>query len=232
MRDNAGTIVEWLGTSTEINDLREMQERQGVMVAELQHRTRNLITVVRSLSERTSANAVSIHDFRARFNQRLSALSRVQGLLSHLSAGQRVTFDELLRSELGALGALDANGDKVTLDGPAGVRLRSTTVQTFALALHELATNAVKYGALATQGGHLTVSWRVVPVDDGGEPRLHADWRETGVPLTEVGSEPRGGGYGRELIERALPYQLKARTTYELTADGVHCTIDVPISRP
>ena len=231
VRDKAGTIVEWLGTSTEINDLREMQERQGVMVAELQHRTRNLITVIRSLSERTSSNATSIDDFRARFNQRLSALSRVQGLLSHLSAGQRVTLDELLRSELGALGALDANDDKVTLDGLAGVRLRSATVQTFALALHELATNAVKYGALATQGGHLTVGWRVVPAADGAEPRLHADWRETGVALTEVGAESRGGGYGRELIERALPYQLKARTTYELTPDGVHCTIDVPISR-
>jgi two-component sensor histidine kinase len=202
-----------------------MQERQNVMVAELQHRTRNLITVVSALSRQTLKNSTSLNDFGQHFADRLSALSRVQGLLSNLTAGKRVTFDELLGSELKALGAPN---DKLTLDGPHGVPLRSATVQTFSLALHELATNALKYGALAAPDGHLTVRWGVTHLDGDG-PRLQVDWRESGV-MTHVGERPRGGGYGRELIEHALPYQLGAETSYEMTSDGVHCTIDVPAS--
>ena len=227
VRDEAGEIVEWLGTSTDIDDLRTLQGRQQVMVQELQHRTRNLITVVGALSAQTMKNASSLGDFEQQFGHRLSALSRVQGLLSHLSAGKRIAFDELLRSELNALGA---SADRFTLDGPPGVPLRSATVQTFSLALHELATNALKYGALATPGGHLRVRWSVSGTPDE-EPRLQVDWRESGVALTQVVDRPSGGGYGRELIVRALPYQLGADTTYEITTDGVHCTIDVPIPR-
>ncbi|WP_294393818.1 PAS domain-containing protein [uncultured Sphingomonas sp.] len=226
VRDEAGSIIEWLGTSTDIHDLRLLQDRQQVMVQELQHRTRNLITVVNALSKQTLKSATSLSDFDVHFKDRLSALSRVQGLLSHLSAGKRVTFDELLGSELAALGAPD---DKVTLDGPEGVPLKSATVQTFSLALHELATNALKYGALAAPDGHLTVRWGVIHADRDG-PRLQVDWRETGVVMTHVSDRPRVGGYGRELIERALPYQLGAKTSYEMATDGVHCTIDVPAS--
>lgn len=145
VRNGAGDIVEWLGTSTDVDDLRQLQDRQEVLVAELQHRTRNLITVVRAISQQTLRESGSLTDFREHFGDRLSALSRVQGLLSHLSAGQKVTFDELLDTELEALGA---PRDKVTLNGLPGVALRSATVQTFSLALHELATNALKYGAL------------------------------------------------------------------------------------
>jgi two-component sensor histidine kinase len=82
------------------------------------------------------------------------------------------------------------------------------------------------------------VTWELVDGPEG-EPRLRVDWRETGVPVLTVvpdsasGDEmtaPRRRGYGRELIERALPYQLKAETTYELTPEGVHCTITMPVS--
>jgi PAS domain S-box-containing protein len=229
VRDERGAIREWLGTSTEIHALRELQARQGVLVAELQHRTRNLIAIVRSLSSKTVQEADTLEDFEQRFATRLAALSRVQGLLSQLTAGQRVTFDELLRSELTALGAMADGNTKITLDGPADVSLRSTTVQTFALALHELATNATKYGALSSAGGHLTVGWRIEPAGSADDARLHVDWRETGVDMARAGGLTQGGGYGRELIERALPYQLKAKTSYELGADGVHCTIAVPV---
>lgn len=226
VRDEGGRISEWLGTSTDVHALREMRERQNVLVAELQHRTRNLIGVVSALSRQTLKNSTSLSDFGQHFADRLAALSRVQGLLSNLSAGERVTFDDLLVSELKALGAAE---DKLTLDGPPGVPLRSATVQTFSLALHELATNALKYGALAAPRGRLTVRWGVAR-SDGDGPRLQVDWRESGVVMTQVGERARGGGYGRELIERALPYQLDAETTYEMTGDGVHCTIDVPAS--
>ena len=92
----------------------------------------------------------------------------------------------------------------MTLDGPTGVRLRSSTVQTLAMALHELGTNAAKYGALAHATGHLTVRWSLEPVGADDRPWLHIDWRESGVPMPPAGAAPQGTGQGRELIERAL----------------------------
>jgi two-component sensor histidine kinase len=149
--------------------------------------------------------------------------------LSRLNEHDRITFDELIRTELSGHGVIAGNSQdgQVTLDGPSGIRLPSSIVQTFALALHELATNALKYGALSAPDGHLTVMWRLV---EDGEPRLHVEWRETGVATGEDGGKPARVGYGRELIERALPFQLQAETSYELGPDGVSCAMTVPIS--
>ena len=227
VRDEHGAIVEWIGTSTDVDELRDLQERQGVLVAELQHRTRNLIGVVRQMAQKTARGSVDLDDFRHRFRDRLDALARVQGLLSRLKEHDRVTFDELLGSELAAHGVEPGEEVRVHLHGPIGVRLRSTTVQTLAMAIHELATNAVKYGALGQAEAQLTVDWRVVA--NGEQLWLHIDWRETGVTMPPEDSTS-GGGQGRELIERALPYQLAAQTTYVLAPGGVHCTIAMPIS--
>ena len=225
VRDEFGSITEWLGTSTDIHDIRELQERQQVLVAELQHRTRNLMAVVRSLSDKTARASADLPDFRTRFRDRLEALSRVQGLLSRLNDHDRVTFDELVMAELEAL---DGTADRVSLIGPKGVRLRSSTVQTLAMALHELATNAVKYGALGQPQARLKIAWALQPEGKVGAPWLHVDWRESNVAMP-AGLHP-GGGQGRDLIERALPYQLKAKTTFELGPDGVHCTVSLPVS--
>lgn len=226
VRDEAGAIVEWLGTSTDVDDLRALQERQGVLVAELQHRTRNLIAVVNSMSDRTARSSRDLADFRERFQHRLQALGRVQGLLSRLRDIDRVTFDDLIQSELSAM---EAPMDRVVLDGPAGVRLRSSTLQTLAMALHELATNAAKYGALGQPSGRLEIRWQLDVQDDPEATRLHIDWRESGVAMP-AGPAPHGSGQGRELIEKALPYQLNARTSYRILPDGVHCTISIPVS--
>jgi two-component sensor histidine kinase len=201
-----------------------------VLVAELQHRTRNLIAVVRSLAERTIAGSDSLSGFAVKFGARLAALARVQGLLSRLTEGEKITFDALLRAELSAHAALDDEHARVTLDGPSGVKLRFSTIQTLALALHELATNADKYGALAQPGGRLDVRWRVEAAEDGQGRNLHVDWRESGVTIGGDHAAACGGGYGRELIEHVLPYQLKARTKFELTPDGVHCALMLAIA--
>jgi PAS domain S-box-containing protein len=225
-----GTIVEWLGTSTDVDDLIRLQEQQSVLVAELQHRTRNLMAVVQAVMLRTIKGSRSLDDFRRCISDRLEALARVQGLLSRRDFGTRVSFDVLLRDELSAHLDLDqfGNAPQVSTEGPLGVPLQSALVQTLALALHELMTNAVKYGALASHAGHLAVRWQVV--DRNAEVRLLIDWRETGVTdIPAPDSPPRGSGYGRELIERALPYQLGARTSYAFTADGIHCTIEVDV---
>jgi two-component sensor histidine kinase len=110
-----------------------------------------------------------------------------------------------------------------------GVRLRSATVQTLALALHELATNTLKHSALFQPDGRLMMRWRIKRGDDGA-PRLHMDWQETGIRVPiGAGGEPPPTGYGRGLIVRALPYQLQAKSDCELKADHVRCTFTLPI---
>ncbi|WP_165456250.1 PAS domain S-box protein [Paracoccus sediminis] len=227
VRDESGRIIEWLGTSTDIHDLRLLQERQRVLVGELQHRTRNLMAVVRSMADRTGETSRDFGHFRDRFQDRLEALARAQGLLSRLGDTDRVTFDELIAAELAAM---DGAADRVVIDGPSGIRLRSSMVQMLAMALHELATNAVKYGALGQPQARLTIRWRMGPPDDRGRPWLHIDWHESGVRMPSAHHAPRGTGQGRELIEKALPYQLGARTGYAFREDGIHCTISIPVS--
>jgi PAS domain S-box-containing protein len=207
--------------------LRQRESLLQVLVQELQHRTRNLMGVVRSTAAKTLKSSSDLADFNTRFQSRIDALARVQGLLSRLEDQDRVTFNELLRNELEALGACD---DSITLEGPADVRLRSSGVQMLAMALHELATNALKYGALAQPGAHLSVRWKLETDGDDLDPVLQVEWIESGVVMPEPGSIPLRHGQGRDLIEGALPYQLKASTSFELGPDGLRCTIALPVS--
>ena len=223
----SGEVGEWVGTTTDVQQLKELQEHQGILVAELQHRTRNLMGVVRATADKTLQRSTDLADFQARYSVRLAALARVQGLLSRLGEGERITFDTLIRAEVAALGD-EAN--QISLNGPKNVALRSSTVQVFALALHELATNAVKYGALAQPQARLEIRWRVERPEPDGRPWLHVDWRETGVVMPPASNAVPGGGSGRELIERALPYQLGAKTTFKMEGDGLHCTIALLVS--
>src|SRR5262249_28119355 len=142
IRNEAGVVVEWLGTSTDIDELRQAREHQKLLVAELQHRTRNLIGGVRSLATMTARDFSDLDSFQAHFGDRLAALSRVQGLLSRADE-EPITLGSLLRLELEALGT-PRFVDQISLEGPE-VRIKSSVVQTFALAIHELATNALKH---------------------------------------------------------------------------------------
>ena len=230
VRGEDGRIIEWLGTSTDIDDLVQLQEQHKVLVQELQHRTRNLMAVVHAVTMRTIKQSSDLAAFKSCIDDRLQALARVQGLLSRRDGGLRVPFDLLLRAELAAHVTLDAQGnsEQVSTRGPLGVGLQSATVQTLALALHELTTNAIKYGALSTSTGHLHITWDVKPMD-AKRRLLCIDWRETGVEMPDPAHPPRGGGYGRDLIDRALPYQLGAQTSYMFGPDGVHCTIAMAV---
>ncbi|MGU3362956.1 PAS domain-containing protein [Methylobacterium sp. M6A4_1b] len=225
--DASGQVQRIGGIGQDVTQEKSTAERMNVLVGELQHRTRNLMGVVRSMSEKTARGSADLPDYRARFGDRLAALARVQGLLSRLEEWDRVSFDDLIRSELAVL---NGGTERVTLSGPTGIALRSSTVQTFALAIHELMTNALKYGALGQPPGHLAVSWRMERPAADDRPWLFVDWRESGVAMPAESAPPRGSGSGRDLIERALPYQLGAKTTFVMEADGVHCTIAVPVS--
>ncbi|HTH28344.1 MAG TPA: HWE histidine kinase domain-containing protein [Sphingobium sp.] len=223
-----GRIDGCIAISHDVTEAKENADRLGALVAELQHRTRNLIAVVSALSDKTIKGSASLDDFQEVFGTRLAALARVQGLLSRLTRGSRVKFDELLRAELEAHSKLDS--ERITLDGKPGVRLRSHTVQTLALALHELTVNSVKYGALGQPQGRLAVRWRVDAARPGGRPYIHVDWEESGVSMPAVDAAEYGFGYGRELIELALPYQFQAETSFALGTDGVKCMIALEIA--
>ena len=211
-----GRVLEWLGTTTDIEDLKHLQGQQSVLLAELQHRTRNLLAVVRNVARRS----IDPSPGRNQYDARLAAMGRVQGFLARSTAWS-VALQELVSAELLAAG--DGTSDRVTIEGPS-VNLPGDGVQPMALALHELATNAVKYGAIAQPSGHLSVTWRLEGSDSTAQ--LVLEWRESGVAMPN--DLPARQGYGTELITRALPYQLKAETQLEFTRDGVRCTIALP----
>jgi two-component system CheB/CheR fusion protein len=219
--DGGSTVRRVGGIVIDITDEKFSAERLGVMVGELQHRTRNLIAVVQSLASQSMDRSPTIAEFRKSFSERLMALSRVQGLLSQSQNG--ISFGKLLNLELEALGAKD----RVTMEGPR-VLLPGEVVQTLALALHELATNARKYGALASKDGHLAVNWRIRQESDG-ERFLTIAWEEDRTLEQNPQAEEAAGGYGRVLIEKALPYSMGAETSYELGDGKLRCTIDLPL---
>jgi two-component system CheB/CheR fusion protein len=226
VRNEAGEIIEWLGTATDITERKRAEEAQQVLISELQHRTRNLLAIVSSLSRQTLRTSKTLADYERAFGDRLLALSRVQDLLSQ-GDGFTVTLGELVKGELEAHGA-GVDGRRVLVEGPE-VPLSSKEVQVLTLAVHELATNAIKYGALRSTDANLSIRWRHLHQD--GQHYILINWSEEGVVYPGA---PDGvkRGFGRELIERALPYDLGAETSFELAEDGVRCELKLPVRPP
>lgn len=216
-------FFDWVGTMTDIDDLRSLKDRQQVMMAELQHRTRNLLAVVQSIATQTIRTSPSVEAFGREFAGRLRSLSRVQSVLVSADHGD-IDLRSLVTAELEAHAEHGVAAGKIRIDGPA-VALPAISAQAFGLALHELATNAVKYGAIAQPAGRLSVTWQVETAE---QPRVVLHWHETGVRMPPSDAASRRG-YGTELIERALPYQLRAETRLEFQPDGVFCAIAVPL---
>jgi PAS domain-containing protein len=221
VRDDTGHVVEWLGTSTDVDDFEQMHAREQVLNAELQHRTRNLLALVRSLARQTlTPDRCAPHDL-AVLDRRLAALGRVQKLLSGSAPG--ISLRGLFQAELAAIGEVGTAAAE--LHG-ADVMLPATHVQTLALAVHELVTNAVKYGALAHRGARLCVRWTVSGYS--GERVLCLHWTESGVPMPP--DPGRRKGFGRELLEEALSFTLGAQTNLTFSSDGVRFRIELPLS--
>jgi PAS domain S-box-containing protein len=201
---------------------REAEQRQNLLLAELQHRVRNMLAVVRSVAARTVETSATLEDFASHFDGRLSTLARTQNILTR-RGDSTVDLEELVRDELVSVAAGD-NG-RAQVKGPP-VSLRQGAAEIFALALHELATNAVKYGALAHPKGKLSVEWRVF--DNGDGQRLSLEWRERGVPAVDAANDRTG--FGRILIEQGLPYELGAATALEFARGGVRAVIELPLT--
>lgn len=207
----------------EMAELQRLQSQQRVLVSELQHRTRNLLAVVRAIAAHSFTGHV-LGGVLDGFFERLSSLGRVQGLISR-AEGERVKLADIVRAELEAY--THTARSRLEMHGPT-VRLASHQVQVVALALHELVTNAVKYGALQARDGHLSITWETWLCAQGRQ-RLALMWRESGVRMPPDASMRRG--QGRELIENALRFSLHADTQLVFGEDGVWCRIELPVDR-
>lgn len=220
VRDPAGDIVEWLGTSTDIDELRGLQELQRTLLAELQHRVRNILAVTQSIVSRSADGGRETDEYVQHLQGRISALARTQVLLTR-RAGAGVDLEDLILDELLAQ---VASADHFALGGP-DVDLSPKAAEVLTLAVHELATNATKYGAFSRPGGRLDIRWQVE--DRDRQQWLVLDWTEGGVPI--VDSAPRRRGFGTELLSRRVPYELKGRGRFELRPGGLYSCIEFPL---
>ena len=177
------------------SELKENRHRLGLLVRELNHRVRNILTLVQSLSHNTKGSATSIEGFAKALEQRIVALAGAHDLLTR-DEMRGARLDQIASLELRPY--LDGETEAASLSGPE-VMLNADVSPILALVLHELTTNAVKYGALSTPEGRVSLSWKRT------EGSLEIEWRETGGPPV---SHPTREGFGRSIIESAIPYEF------------------------
>jgi PAS domain S-box-containing protein len=216
VRDADGEIVEWLGTSTDIDELRTLQQRQQLLLAELQHRVRNTLSVIRMVARRTAESSVTVDEMAAHLDGRIEAFARVQAVVTR-DPGAGVGLRDLIESEM--LAHAVREGERLHIDGPA-LTLSPRAAETISLAVHELATNAVKHGALASRRGGIDVRWRL----DGDS--LHFSWKEFG--LDHELEPPEQEGFGMELLVESLPYELDAETQLDFQPAGLRFILTAP----
>ena len=201
--------------NTAAQERKRAAERDKLLMAELDHRVKNTIANIQALVVQTSRNADTLTGFVKGLEGRIQAMAKAHSLLAQ-SRWEGVSIDRLLREELN----LYAGGQTaVSLHG-VDMQLTPKSALSLSLAIHELATNAAKYGALAAAGGQVAVDWR--PASDGG---VELSWTETGGPLVE---QPKRRGFGSTLIERALAMETGGRAIVHYMRTGVVCDIVLP----
>lgn len=215
-------IAEFAVVSTAIaeaaRDRREAENEIRFLMREVAHRSKNQLTVVSSIAKQSSRNARNFAAFQDAFQKRLAGLARSTDLL--IAGGvSGVELRDLILAQVEPFRPSDA--DRMVIDGP-GCRLANQAAQTIGLAVHELATNAAKYGAFAMPAGRLSATWRI----DGDN--LDFVWRES-VP--RLRRRPETSGFGTQVIERMLGGTLDAAITRTLHADGLEYRFVIPLAK-
>lgn len=214
MRES-GQVLRIGGIGHDITPLKEAEEHQKLLTAELQHRVRNTLAVVRSIARRTAASSVTVDDFAMNLEGRIDAFARVQAVVTRdPSAG--VDLAMLVAEELRA--ASSREGKSLSIDGPT-VRLLAKPAATVALGIHELVTNAIKHGALLSDTAHIDVRWT------SSEDGVHFRWKETGVA---AGAPSTRRGLGTEILTQTLPYELGGQAQLVLQNDGMFYSLAIP----
>jgi PAS domain S-box-containing protein len=208
-----------LGVLVDITERRAAEERQQLLINELNHRVKNTLATVQSIAAQTMRLAATTEEAQTSFESRLIALSRAHDVLT------RETWDGASLYEIVAQAVepySNRGEDRLHISGPY-VRLLPRTALAFAMALQELATNAAKYGALSNEVGQVSIVWSVLP---GAPPTLHVRWEEKAGPTVQP---PTRRGFGSRLIERSLARDLDGNVAIEFAPGGVLCTIDAPL---
>jgi PAS domain S-box-containing protein len=204
---------------------READARREMVLAELGHRMKNTLAVVQSVAAQTLRSTDTMGDFHQAFEGRVLALSRSHDMLSEggwEGAPLREVLARTMEPHGGAAG-------RIRLQGPA-VRLAPHAVVTVNLVMHELATNAAKYGALSVPQGHVKVRWAILREARHPDRQRHLeiDWREDGGPRVQP---PTRRGFGSRLIERGLAQEFAAEVRLDFAPEGVCCRLCLPLDR-
>ncbi len=220
-RSPDGRIAKTLCAAIDIDERKREEDRRKLLVNELNHRVKNTLAAVQSIARQTLRPGQSPEQAREEFTARLLALSAAHDVLTREN-WEGAPLNEIVA---GALVPFSIGEGRVSARGP-NVRLPARAALGLVMALHELATNAVKHGALSTESGAVAVTWTVNERDDG--PVLELEWRESGGPAV-AGMTRRG--FGTRLLTQGLPAELDATTDLAFDAGGVVCRIGAPLRR-
>ncbi|MFF8798560.1 MULTISPECIES: HWE histidine kinase domain-containing protein [unclassified Methylobacterium] len=202
--------------------LRRFLDEKG-LPAEQRHQVRNTLAMLRAIIRRSAESSESVETYAAHLDGRLDAVARVLNALMR-NVREGVGLHSLIADEL--LVHLAREGEQVTISGPS-LRLRPGAAEVFAMAIHELVVNAVEHGALTVPQGGIRIAWTLTAPTDAGPPILTFVWTESG--LEALPPEPARRGFGTEVLERSLRYELKAETELAYEPDGLRCTIRLPL---
>lgn len=211
----ANEVVRISGVMTNITERKRAEERQSLLASEVDHRARNALAIVQSIIRLTKGD--SIQGYTAAIEGRIKALSLAHSLLSQ-SRWTGADLDRLLNEELSPY---KLGPDKIKVDGPE-IHLSPAAAQTLALTLHEMATNAAKYGALSTASGSLDVNWAIEKGD------LVLKWIEKGMPTP---TKAPTDGLGTRIVKQSIEAQLGGRVATEWRKDGLRCMLCVPLAK-
>ena len=221
LRDERGKIAKWYGTTIDIEDRKQAEARQKLLLDELNHRVKNTLLAVQSIAMQMARHAEPPERFYAAFKGRLLALSHAHDLLTRC-AWEGASLHDLVRQMLAPYAAGDER--RIALAGPE-VRLNPNAAVGLAMAFHELATNAAKYGASSTSNGRIAITWTAERA--GAASAVEIRWAESGGPPVRP---PCRRGFGSRLIERGLAHELEAELWLEFAPAGVECRIRLPLT--
>jgi PAS domain S-box-containing protein len=219
--DAAGRVLRLKGLTRDITDRKRAEQRQDMLAAELDHRVKNVLSRVAVAAMYTRQGSRSMDEFVRALDGRIQSMAAAHALLSE-SRWHGVGISDLVRHQL----APYATAGNAAVSGP-DVMLSAAETQALAMVIHELVTNAAKYGALSTPSGSVSLDWDQMPGADG-TPRLLMTWHETGGPPVVA---PNRSGYGTSLIRDLIPHELGGKVELELAPAGVSCRIEVPLRR-
>ena len=219
--DSEGCPQRVVGVSIDITERKRVEEQQGKLVAELDHRVKNVLAAVQAVAARTMQASRSMEHFIVALDDRIRSMRSTHELLSHRQ-WLGIPLAELARREL----APYTTGSNTEIDGPE-VTLSAEAGQTMAMVLHELVTNAAKYGALSVQSGRVSIRWRLHR-NGGATDRLVFTWRETAGPLV---IPPSKSGYGMHVVRELIPYELGGTIDHVLAPEGARCQMEIPLAQ-